>query len=119
MSIIGDQKYFMEACDQTTTVPNENQVILYEALVVEEIEELLDALESSDMNNRLKETIDLMVVLIGYGLSQGWDMEGAWLEVWRSNMSKIDPVTGKAARRDDGKILKHEGYTTPDMSKYL
>jgi len=33
-------------------------------------------------------------------------------------MAKVDPVTGKVKRREDGKILKPEGWTPPDLSKF-
>jgi predicted HAD superfamily Cof-like phosphohydrolase len=39
----------------------------------------------------------------------------AWDEIWSSNMSKLDPETGKAIHREDGKILKPESYRAPDL----
>jgi len=60
-----------------------------------------------------------MVVLIGYGLSKGWDLEGAWDAVWCSNMSKINPDSGMVAKREDGKILKGPMYIPADVSKFI
>ena len=34
-------------------------------------------------------------------------------------MAKVDPHTGKVSRREDGKILKPEGWKPPDMSKFI
>jgi predicted HAD superfamily Cof-like phosphohydrolase len=51
--------------------------------------------------------------------SRGWDCEGIWDEGAKSNLSKIDPVTGSVRRRDDGKILKPEGWQPPNFSKFL
>ena len=120
MSIFGDQKYFMEACGQTVGELNIEQVKLYSKLIGEELQELVAALhEPNDTGHALKEMIDLMVVLIGYGHSRGWDLDGAWMEVWRSNMSKIDLITGKVEKRADGKVLKPATYVAPDMSKYV
>jgi predicted HAD superfamily Cof-like phosphohydrolase len=34
-------------------------------------------------------------------------------------MAKVDPVTRKVKRREDGKILKPEGWTPPDMTKFI
>lgn len=39
----------------------------------------------------------------------------AWDEVWSSNMSKLDPSTGKAIFREDGKILKNANYRKPEL----
>jgi hypothetical protein len=37
---------------------------------------------------------------------KGYDICGAWDEVVRTNMQKVDSTTGKVRRREDGKILK-------------
>jgi hypothetical protein len=51
---------------------------------------------------------------------KGYNIGGAWDEVVRTNMAKVDPLTGKVRRREtDGKILKPEGWLPPDMSKYI
>jgi predicted HAD superfamily Cof-like phosphohydrolase len=50
---------------------------------------------------------------------KGYNVAGAWDEVVRTNMAKVDPVTGKVRRREDGKILKPEGWHPPDMSKFI
>lgn len=39
-----------------------------------------------------------------------------WKEIHRSNMAKVDPATGAVVRREDGKILKPEGWTRPDVA---
>jgi predicted HAD superfamily Cof-like phosphohydrolase len=49
---------------------------------------------------------------------KGYDVQGAWDEVLRSNMAKVDPITRKVTRREDGKILKPEGWKEPDLSKF-
>jgi hypothetical protein len=46
-------------------------------------------------------------------------LEGAWDAVWCSNMSKIDPVSGKVLKREDGKVLKGENYKPADVTKYV
>lgn len=116
MSIFNDQKQFMEACGQTTDKYNDDQARLYVDLIIEEYHELIDADSAQDA---LKELMDLIVVLVGYGLSAGWDLDGAWKEVWESNMSKIDPVTGAVIKREDGKILKPDTYKQADVRKYV
>jgi hypothetical protein len=34
-------------------------------------------------------------------------------------MKKLDPKTQKVIRREDGKILKPEGWTPPDLTKFI
>jgi predicted HAD superfamily Cof-like phosphohydrolase len=36
-----------------------------------------------------------------------------------SNLRKIDPATGKIERREDGKILKPEGWRPPNLARLL
>lgn len=116
MSVFKQQAEFMKACGQTVDKRNDEQTELYADLIDEEIEEFRVAYNHS---NDLKELMDCLVVLIGYGLSMGWDLDGAWEEVWRSNMSKIDPETGVVLKREDGKVLKPASYVPADVSKYI
>jgi predicted HAD superfamily Cof-like phosphohydrolase len=48
-----------------------------------------------------------------------FDIKGGWDEVAKSNLCKIDSKTGKVIRRDDGKILKPEGWNPPDLTKFV
>ena len=49
----------------------------------------------------------------------GWDGEGAWKEVMDTNFAKIDLDTGKVRKREDGKVLKPEGWKAPQLEKFL
>jgi predicted HAD superfamily Cof-like phosphohydrolase len=49
----------------------------------------------------------------------GWSAEGAWNEVMRTNFAKIDPTTGKVRKREDGKVLKPEGWTPPNLKPFI
>jgi predicted HAD superfamily Cof-like phosphohydrolase len=118
-SVFHDQAHFMHACGQTTTKPNATQSDMYLELIQEEGEELVVALQECDVVEELDAIIDLLVVIIGYGLSRGFPMVEAWDEVLRSNMAKIDPLTGTVLRREDGKILKPAGWTAPDLDRVL
>ncbi len=111
-----DQAQFMRACGQTVAVENLVQAELYNDLVWEEFHEFVTA--GTDVE-RADATIDLIVVLIGYAHSMGWPLTALWTEVHRSNMDKVDPKTGAVKRRDDGKILKPEGWKPPDIDRIL
>jgi predicted HAD superfamily Cof-like phosphohydrolase len=49
----------------------------------------------------------------------GADAEGAWNEVMRSNLAKIDLESGRVLKREDGKVLKPEGWTPPWLDPFL
>jgi NTP pyrophosphatase (non-canonical NTP hydrolase) len=114
-----DQERFMQASGQTVGEPNPRQYALYRDLIKEEHQELLDAVWNNDSVEQLDALIDILVVTVGAIHSMGADAEGAWNEVMRTNMAKIDPVTGLVRRREDGKILKPEGWQPPELAKYL
>jgi len=111
-----DQASFMRACDQTVGVENRNQYALYLDLIREEVQELED---SRHPVSDLDALIDILVVTIGAIHSMGADAEGAWNEVMRSNLDKIDPESGTVLKRGDGKVLKPEGWTAPNLDPYL
>jgi predicted HAD superfamily Cof-like phosphohydrolase len=119
MTAFEEQAFFMRACGQTTHRDNYDQAKLYDDLREEETLEFLEARRINDEVEEFDAVLDMIVVLIGYGLSRGWPMNEGWAEVMRSNMAKIDPQTGAVRRRDDGKILKPEGWTPPDLSSLL
>lgn len=118
-SAFDDQAHFMRACGQTTHGVNPNQALMYLNLIDEERTEFLEALANDDRVEEFDAVLDLIVVLIGYGLSRGFPMNDGWDEVVRSNMAKIDPRTGKVNKREDGKILKPAGWTSPNLAELL
>jgi len=111
-----DQQVFMLASGQTTGIENEEQYKLYHTLIKEEVQELEDSTTRVDDVDAL---IDILVVTIGALHSIGVDVEGAWKEVVRSNMAKVDPVTGLVTKRADGKILKPATWTPPQLKQFL
>ena len=111
-----DQYDFMVACDQTVNEINGPQFALYKKLIAEEVDELWTAKSQLD---ELDALIDILVVTIGAIHSMGADGEGAWQEVMRTNMAKIDPDTGKVRKREDGKVLKPEGWQPPNLKPFL
>lgn len=119
MTAFEEQGFFMRACGQTTHAMNPKQAEMYAALIEEERKEMLDAQDCGDEIEEFDAVLDQIVVLIGYGLSRGWPMNEGWAEVMRSNMAKIDPRTGTVLRREDGKILKPEGWTPPNLDALL
>ena len=111
-----DQETFMRACDQTVGEVNYQQKMLYVSLIEEEFNELKAA---DNQVEELDALIDILVVTIGAIHSMGADGEGAWREVMRTNFAKIDPTTGKVRKREDGKVLKPEGWTPPNLKPFV
>jgi len=114
-----DQSVFMQASGQTVEQFNPDQFNMYLGLIEEESQELADAINAHDRVEALDALIDILVVTIGAIHSMGADGEGAWNEIMRTNMAKIDPETGMVRRREDGKILKPEGWKAPQLAPYL
>mgnify|MGYP000202708379 CR=1 FL=1 len=95
------------------------QAELYKKLIKEEVDEFWEAEAASDDVEQLDACFDMIWVIVGYMKSRGWDCEGSWDEGAKSNLSKIDPTTGLVRRREDGKILKPEGWKSPDFTKFV
>ena len=85
------------------------------------IDEERDELDMALNNNDLVETVDALVDLLyfiyGFGVVLGVDLDAAFREVHRSNMSKLD-ANGLPMRRDDGKIIKGPNYTPPNLKVF-
>jgi len=114
-----DQTDFMRACDQSVGIYNEAQYKLYRDLIDEEVSELRDAVAADDKVEQLDALIDILVVTIGAINSLGACGECAWKEVMNTNMAKIDPMTRKVRKREDGKVLKPEGWLPPNLEQYI
>ena len=111
-----DIERFGSACDQP---PSEENYKMYLSLIDEEVGELNDAVNSNDKLEQLDALVDILVVTMGAIRAAGWDGEGAWKEVMDTNFAKIDPDSGKVRKREDGKVLKPEGWKAPQLEKFL
>jgi len=107
---------FHTACDQEPSEANYN---MYLKLIEEEYEELSVAVAENDRVEQLDALVDILVVTMGAIRAGGFDGEGAWKEVMDTNFAKIDPTTGKVIKREDGKVLKPEGWQPPQLEKFI
>jgi predicted HAD superfamily Cof-like phosphohydrolase len=117
--VFTDVHVFMTAAGQTATQNNEEQSILYHRLITEEYNEFCAARLDNDDVETIDACFDMMWVIVGYMLSRGWDCGRIWDEGALSNLKKIDTKTRKVIKREDGKILKPEGWQPPDFSKFV
>lgn len=116
MSMYSDVVKFIEACDQK---PSEETFKLYSKLIEEEFQEFMLAFHQDDEVEQLDACMDMIWVILGYCYLKGYDVKGAWKEVAKSNLCKINPETGKVIKRDDGKILKPEGWKPPNLTSFV
>ena len=121
--VFTDVQVFLTACGQhTPSSPDANVselAELYKKLIKEEVEEFWEAEAASDDAEQLDACFDMIWVIVGYMKARGWDCSAAWDEGAKSNLAKIDPTTGKVIRREDGKILKPEGWQPPNFTKFI
>jgi len=111
-----DIELFATACDQP---PSEENYKMYLSLINEEYDELLDAVLAQDKVEQLDALVDILVVTMGAIRAAGWDGEAAWKEVMDTNFAKIDANTGKVRKRADGKVLKPEGWSAPELAQFV
>lgn len=120
--VFTDVTLFIKAVGQNTpAIPQKtvsDQAQLYKELIEEEVAEFWEAEAAGDDVEEIDACFDMIWVIVGYMKSRGWDCEGIWDEGAKSNLSKIDPVTGMVRKREDGKILKPEGWQPPDFKKF-
>ena len=114
MNSYDDVKVFMEACGQTETGFG-HQSNLYWNLIKEEFDELYQALCDKDIVEVADACADLKWVIEGLEHTLNIPQQEVWDEVARSNLQKVDPVTGKVLKREDGKVMKPENWTPPDI----
>lgn len=87
-------------------------------LITEETQELAQALSNNDIVEVADALADLLYVVYGAAHTFGLDIQPIFDEVHRSNMAKVGP-DGKVLRREDGKILKPEGWTKPAVRAFV
>lgn len=90
------------------------------SLISEEYRELIEAVVMDNIlksevsrANLVKEWADLQYVLSQFAVVYDIDGDAAFNRVADNNMTKVQD--GEVVYREDGKIMKPEGYQKPDM----
>ena len=96
--VFSDVQVFMIAAEQTVSRNNDEQALLYHRLITEEYNEFCAARLENDDKETIDACFDMIWVIVGYMYSRGWDCERI---------------------REDGKVLKPEGWQPPDFSKFV
>lgn len=98
----------------------ENDYLLRYKLMREENEEYLEAAQNGDLVEIADACGDMLYILCGTLLKHGLQhkIEEVFLEIQRSNMSKLD-ANGDPIYREDGKVMKSELYFKPNIKTIL
>lgn len=102
---------------KTPTLPDNETRTLRRTLIEEEVKEYFEAEEKNDLTEIAKELADIVVVVAGCADVYGIPFEKVFEAVHKSNMAKAPG--GKVKRREDGKILKPDGWKPPDIKRIL
>jgi hypothetical protein len=89
--------------------------------------EFVPAFLKQDLVEMYDAGIDVLVYLMGAMSNAGFDIEPGFNEIMRSNMSKMDPETGKAIKavandpsgEPEGKVLKGPAYSPPSLEPII
>jgi predicted HAD superfamily Cof-like phosphohydrolase len=77
------------------------------------------AVNEADRTAMLDADIDLAWVSFGGSYAMGADVEGAANEVARSNLSKVNKLTGKMDKDANGKIMKPADFSPPNLAQFV
>lgn len=123
------EAFGVEMNDQVSVL-DEDAFHLNYKLMQEENEEYLEACEQQDLEQIADAIGDQLYILMGMILQHGLHdlMEEVYVEIHRSNMSKLDKdgkpiINGENGIHDEtkplGKVLKGDGYTPPNIDAIL
>lgn len=91
---------------------------LRQKLLVEELRELVAAIDEDDLVAVADALGDMVYVLYGTAVTFGINLDAVLAEIHKSNMSKLGP-NGSPILRHDGKVLKGPDYHPPAIKEAL
>jgi predicted HAD superfamily Cof-like phosphohydrolase len=106
-------KEFSDACNDgrnpdRPTLMTEDAVEFVATMVNDELDELREAADTAEQADAL---VDAIYYLCDSAVRHGLNLDRVFTIVHGANMAKV--VDGRVIRRDDGKILKPEGWQDP------
>jgi len=107
------EKFGLEIRYKPSMLPDDRAVLRI-SLIKEEVFETIDAIINSDLTGIADGICDSIYVLLGTAIECGIDISPVWNEVQRTNMNKEG-----GSMREDGKILKPEGWLPPRVYEEL
>lgn len=107
---------FQQACD-VQLEPTQKMIQLCHKLISEETAEALQVLQEYEFYKGIDqkaelagELVDLIYVVCYCANVVGIPLDQVFAFVHRANMNKVNPETGKVNKREDGKVLKPDGW---------
>jgi len=97
------RKFCHAAPERPMTVAEPGAWKFRRALIYEEFEEVMEAMDQHNMAKTAKELCDLIYVCLGWFVDFGWPFKLWWNKVQQSNMSKRKNPNG-------GKPIKHSDF---------
>ena len=88
------------------------------SLIIEELNELKDAIKNNDLVETADALTDILFVTYGAGQAFGINLDKCFEEVQNSNMSKLGE-DGKPIYNENGKVLKGPNYFKPNLLKII
>ena len=111
-------KTFGQEVKEKAEFPSDKVASLRYELIKEELDELKQAINSKDIKEIADALTDILYVTYGAGHSFGIDLDKCFVEVQKSNMSKLG-LDGKPIYDDKGKVMKGPNYFKPDLKKFV
>ena len=87
-------------------------------LIKEELDELIEAMNSKDLLEVADALTDILYVTYGAGHAFGINLDKCFEEVQNSNMSKLGE-NGEPIYNELGKVMKGPNYFKPNLSKFV
>jgi len=108
---------FGQLVGENPEFPDKETRDLRKKLLTEEFKEYVIGEDNNDLENVAKELADIIYIVCGTAVSYGISLDKVFAEVHRSNMDKL--VDGKVIYRDDGKVLKPDGWQPPNIKQFI
>ena len=122
MSNFDDVKTFMQTFGQEVKIkaefPEEKIVKLRYDLIKEELNELQNAIKTKNLKEIADALTDILYVTYGAGHAYGIDLDKCFIEVQKSNMSKLGE-DGKPIYNEKGKVMKGSKYFEPNLRQFI
>ena len=109
---------FSQEVKNQASFPNDKITKLRYELILEELNELKEAISQRDIKEVADALTDILYVTYGAGHAFGIDLDKCFDEVQSSNMSKLGK-DGKPIYNDQGKVMKGPNYFKPNLNKFL
>jgi len=109
---------FGQEVKDKATFPNEKIVELRYDLILEELNELKEAINEKNLKEVADALTDILYVTYGAGHAFGINLDKCFEEVQKSNMSKLDN-NGKPIYNEQGKVMKGPNYFKPNLNKFI